>query len=101
MTCTILSIHFFFYATLSLALYVSSSRKFAAENIARISKLEKQLREASQKIQEREEEIADIEQSYKLSVKECKEAKDDIETKRKRIVELEALLGNDLLLIPL
>ena len=80
---------------------VNVSRKFAAENIARISKLEKQLREASQKIQEREEEIADIEQSYKLSVKECKEAKDDIETKRKRIVELEALLGNDLLLIPL
>ena len=80
---------------------VNVSRKFAAENIARISKLEKQLREASQKIQEREEEIADIEQSYKQSVKECKEAKDDIETKRKRIVELEALLGNDLLLIPL
>ena len=75
---------------------VNVSRKFAAENIARISKLEKQLREASQKIQEREEEIADIEQSYKQSVKECKEAKDDIETKRKRIVELEALLGKGL-----
>ena len=80
---------------------VNVSRKFAAENIARISKLEKQLREASQKIQEREEEIADIEQSYKQSVKECKEPKDDIETKRKRILELEALLGNDLLSIPL
>lgn len=90
--------------SLSLSMYlhlVNVSRKFAAENIARISKLEKQLREASQKIQEREEEIADIEQSYKQSVKECKEAKDDIETKRKRIVELEALLGNDLLSIPL
>ena len=62
-------------------------------NIERIRELEKLLQQALHEIDEREQDVADVEQNYKLAQRDCRETREELEKKKKRIAELEALLG--------
>ena len=72
--------------------YITVSEQ-GAENSARLQKLGELLRVKEKEVKEREEDIDEIKRMLEGSIKECALAKADVESKKRRISELERLLA--------
>ena len=59
----------------------------------RIKELEECLKEAKFQIEEREQDVADVEQNLHISQRNCREGNEELAKLRERIVELESLMG--------